>query len=319
MEASLSKSTWGKHASALNCLLKFELERNVNLSWPLTEKFICDFIAWAANTKGLKSSTIKAYLSTFNLQQRLKGFPSNIFDSATTKMVLRGVENVEFYKELAKPARLVMTLPLLKILGHQIAKSEWSTCDKQTIWTVCTVAFFGSFRLGELLSKNEKTYNRVDTLTWGDLTFRGKSVIIHIRVPKCRQRKGESVEIFRVPNVTCCPVKAISRLRDVKPELRGSHSPVFSMESGTLLTPALMNKCLYKLLSPVLGEKASQLTGHSFRAGIPSALANRPDLASSLDIKSWGRWGSESYEVYARLKPAQKEILFQKIMECLKI
>ena len=163
-------------------------------------------------------------------------------------MVLRGVENVELYKELAKPARLVMILPLLKILGHQIAKSEWSTCDKQTVWTVCTVAFFGPFRLGELLSKNEKTYNRVDTLIWGDLTFRKKSVIIHIRVPKCRQRKGESIEIFRVPNVKCYPEKAISRLRDVKSKMQGSHSQVFIMEAGTLLTPALMKTLLNGLV-----------------------------------------------------------------------
>ena len=52
-----------------------------------------------------------------------------------------------------------MTLELLKILGHEIAKTDWPENSKQVLWCACTTAFFGSFRLGEILPKSE--YNAI--------------------------------------------------------------------------------------------------------------------------------------------------------------
>jgi hypothetical protein len=54
------------------------------------------------------------------------------------------------------------------------------------------------------------------------------------------------------------------------------------------------------------------LCGHSFRAGIPSALA-----VSVMDIKNWGSWTSDSYLVYTRLKLKQKCALYSKILKVL--
>jgi len=45
-----------------------------------------------------------------------------------------------------------MTLALLKLIGHQIAKSDWSDDSKLTVWGACTTAFFGAFRIGEILA-----------------------------------------------------------------------------------------------------------------------------------------------------------------------
>jgi hypothetical protein len=59
------------------------------------------------------------------------------------------------------------------------------------------------------------------------------------------------------------------------------------------------------------------LCGHSFRAGIPSALAANPNAVSDMDIKNWGRWTSDSYLVYTRLKLKQKCALYSKILKVL--
>jgi len=71
------------------------------------------------------------------------------------------------------------------------------------------------------------------------------------------------------------------------------------------------------LLRPVIENAADLISGHSFRAGVASAMANDPEAAKDRDIKSWGRWSSESYLLYTRLKLKQKKALFNKIKSVL--
>jgi hypothetical protein len=70
-------------------------------------------------------------------------------------------------------------------------------------------------------------------------------------------------------------------------------------------------------LRPHLGHQASSIQGHSFRAAIPSAMANNPDLAGENDIKTWGRWNSDSFKLYTRLQYNQKKVIFNKITSAL--
>jgi hypothetical protein len=60
-----------------------------------------------------------------------------------------------------------------------------------------------------------------------------------------------------------------------------------------------------------MGENA--ITCHSFRAGIPRCLSSFPDLATNDDIKGWGRWQSDCYERYTRMKLPQCMKIFSKI------
>ncbi len=46
-----------------------------------------------------------------------------------------------------------MALSLLKILGHSIAKSNWTNFSKNVQWSASCMSFFGSFRLVKLLPK----------------------------------------------------------------------------------------------------------------------------------------------------------------------
>ena len=90
-----------------------------------------------------------------------------------------------------------MTLPLLKLLGHEIAKSNWGENSKHTVWTAFIFAFFGSFRMGEILPQQEKSFSPRDTLLWGDKKFLEQNhILIHIKSPKSRLPQGEFVDIF---------------------------------------------------------------------------------------------------------------------------
>jgi hypothetical protein len=71
---------------------------------------------------------------------------------------------------------------------------------------------------------------------------------------------------------------------------------------------------MVSLLERHIGNSAKNFSGHSFRAAIPSALASSPSLASDSDIMLWGRWSSESYKAYVRLKHNARKEIFNKIV-----
>ena len=78
---------------------------------------------------------------------------------------------MEIYADQVKGTRKVMSLPLLKILGNEIAKTTWDENSKQVVWSAFTLSFFGSFRMGEILPQQENTFSPLDTLLWSDVKF----------------------------------------------------------------------------------------------------------------------------------------------------
>jgi hypothetical protein len=65
--------------------------------------------------------------------------------------MLKGAKNLSLYKNIFKPAKFVMSYQLLRILGHEIATSNWKQDSKTVFWSACCLAFFGSFRIAEIL------------------------------------------------------------------------------------------------------------------------------------------------------------------------
>jgi hypothetical protein len=229
------------------------------------------------------------------------------------KALIRGAENLRLYDLPAKETRKVMTLPLLKILGHALASCDWSADSVQIFWTCSLLMFFGSLRIGEVLPPSSNKFNSFETLLWKDVIFRKDSVLVHIKIPKSKNPQGDYIDIFEFKGHGCCPVSALRTLRNSRVSTLHPDFPVFQFISGKFLTPNLFNSCLKDLLRPWLGASADSLSAHSFRAALPSALATDPSSLMSTDLKLWGRWHSASYSLYTRLKYDQKKSLFDKI------
>jgi hypothetical protein len=313
VEASYAASTWARHASAMNCLEKFGYIRGVKIMYPVQLEILCDFVSWALLEKGLKADTVKAYLSSINVAHNFRGLNSHCSNVIITSM-LKGAKNMSLYEGLARGTRKVMSYPLMRLLQHQIFNSEWLDDSKLVVWAASLTAYFGSFRLGEILPKSEN-YNVEETLMWSDVKFRNEdSVLIHVKVDKCKNVAGSYIDLFMSDMLPICPVKTLLRL---KANRVGSKLPVFSFANGKMLTANCLVNTIRKLLEPVIGKYANMLCGHSFRAGIPSALAANPNAVSDIDIKNWGRWTSESYLLYTRLKLKQKSALYSKILKVL--
>ncbi len=142
-----------------------------------------------------------------------------------------------------------------------------------------------------------------ENLKWGDVNFRpDESALLNIRFPKIiKNMQGDFVDIFGLEGKDYCPVKCLKALaKNAAPE-NSNGKKVFSFSDGTCLTTSQFTLDLQNLLANVFGPAVANLSGHSFRAGIPAALYNRPDIASESDVMSWGRWSSVSYKLYTRL------------------
>ena len=142
--ASLSASSWNKNTSALNKFDLFEKKKGVKFSWPLSEETVQKFVDFCLNSEKLKSATVESYLSALSFIHKLNSWKNPCF-GFVVKSMLTGAENLNFYSDISGTGRKVMTLPVLKILGHQLALTDWSADSKQVFWTAATVAFFRIF------------------------------------------------------------------------------------------------------------------------------------------------------------------------------
>jgi hypothetical protein len=170
MAASRSANSWNRHVSAVNCLSKFCISHGIIQSWPIDLKTLRSFVNWALTKHKLSCSSARVYLSDLKLAHNLRGLKTVIFKDFFIKSMLKGAENLALYENISKRARLIMTLPLLKILGHEIAKSSWSSDSKRVFWSACCLAFFGSFRMCEILMSSEKQFSE-EHLSWSRVTF----------------------------------------------------------------------------------------------------------------------------------------------------
>jgi hypothetical protein len=285
------------------------------IAWPIPIESLRAYVGWSLKTNKLAPSTVKQYLSDLKNFHLLRGLPTKHFDDFFLASMIRGAENLSLYTSLTKPARLVMSFPLLKILGHEIATSNWSVESKRVFWGACCIAFFGSFRMGELLTNDEHQFS-VETLTWDCVTFTSKnSAVIQVRFPKNTKRgQAQFVDIFEIEDRSICPFNCLKSLHDSNPTAVEKNLPVFSFSPTKFLSTRVFTKTLRSLLLPHIGQKANVLSGHSFRAGIPATIANHPSLLSNDDVCKWGRWSSSCYHAYTRLKLSARKEIFKKLL-----
>ena len=317
ISAAYSSASWRCMNTAWNIWKKFCSANNLNPNINQSSKTGTKFVEWLILTKKLKISSIESYLSSVATILKLKDLNFNIFDSFIANTVLKGGKILELKNFNFKPSRKVMTLDILKIIGHEIVNSDWASDSKRIFWTSCCTMFFGSFRISELLSVSDSNFDPLSCLLWKDVKFKKDSIIIHVKVPKSRNPEGDFIDLFRFDVNSCCPVRALMGLKNHSALSSFPDKPVFSFDSGKLLTPLNFNNTIRSLLRPHLGNIAEEYSSHSFRAAIPSALAKLPNLASEDEIKCWGRWESDAFKRYTRLRLDQRLAIHKKVTTAL--
>ena len=181
---------------------------------------------WTIEEKGLKANSVEQYLASIISIHKLRNFDGSICNSYMIERLIKGGKNREQYDQNPKHTRKVMTLPLLKILGHEIANSNWDPDSKNVVWSAACLAFFGSLRFGEILSSKENAFNPSETLLWSDIKFIDNvSALLHIKVTKNCSKEGEFVDIFPFPGHNCCPLASLQNLKKSREGGGGDGSP----------------------------------------------------------------------------------------------
>ena len=212
---------------------------------------------------------------------------------AKLKLVVRGIRRLKG-KDFNGKRRLPITPSILRDLRRWWERSP--SFESALLWAVCCTAFFGFFRLGELLP----TTARGDpALSIGDIAVDKHDspslVRIHLRSSKtdtlCR-----GVDVFL--GVTCNELCLVSALVSYLAQRGSKEGPVFVREDGS---PLLKSAFVQKLRSALnsIGLNESVYAGHSFRIGAATTAAER-GFEDSL-IKTLGRWESEAYQLYIRV------------------
>jgi hypothetical protein len=171
--AAMAASSWLRHSASLNCFRKFCSSTGTKFSWPIPAEIAQKFTSWAIRTKNLSADTTKVYISDLKLAHRLRNLHCPFENDVFIPLMLKGAKNLATYKDICKLAKFVMSFHLLKIISHEIAKSDWDKDNKLVVWSACCVAFFGSFRLRELLPQ-DSLKGSLECLRWNQVTFTQK-------------------------------------------------------------------------------------------------------------------------------------------------
>jgi hypothetical protein len=185
----------------------------------------------------------------------------------------------------------------------------------QSVWACCLIAFWGAFRLGELLGRSGLKFDAYSDLLWEDVIWGPDWVKIQVKSAKVRGPPANLAMLFSVADRKLCPVTALARLKKSQ-ENRSMgllDQPVFRESNGKFLT----KRVFLNIVNKDRKEGSYLITGKSFRSALPSALENFPHLFRESHLKALGRWKGRSYQVYMRNDEPEFRRIFQTVSSML--
>ena len=195
--------------------------------------------------------------------------------------LMQGAANAQqdAIKEVNKREKRAITMDMLTLFENAIARKEnWSDFEKSLRFTVCLLAWWGSFRLGELLGSRTTVFHCSSSLLASDLRFHEGSVSVWLRSPKVsNEPTGDVVEVWAVDEMPeLDPLRALHSYLQLRKNIFGDAPdyPLFLHENGSIFTKQHMNADLRDFLSvyPQLNTDVDKWTGHCFRSGISTLL-----------------------------------------------
>jgi hypothetical protein len=213
----------------------------------------------------------------------------------------------------AAPEQTVpITIEMLETIHQKLKRKNWKRKSKLAIWGVCTLAFWGVFRIGELLPAKKAVFDKFSDLLWTDIKLRGKSAEITVKSPKVEGRAAEKVFLEKLEEKWVCPVRALKKLAPKESSSENLCKPVFQLGVGNSLTRKVFLTAVNKLLEDTKFS-GKKITGKSFRSGIPSEVELFPKGFREKHLKALGRLAGASCRIYERFDEKAKKRVFRKV------
>ncbi len=221
-------------------------------------------------------------------------------------------------KRVQKKKVMPVSLEILTQIKKGLRKMKLKKLSKLSVWTLCLVAFWGAFRLGEILAKDKTKFDKFSDLLWKDVSFDNKlqKVTIRIKSAKIPGAPGNLAELFKIKNPSLCPVIPLRRLiKHIKKSgYWGSELPIFRRASGKNLTKSSFLKTANLALQNLSSTKIT-LGSKSFRSGMLSALETLLQEFQEKHLKLLGRWKGDSYKFYMWNGPVPFSQTFKTVSE----
>jgi hypothetical protein len=232
------------------------------------------------------------------------------------KLLLNGAKNLDISQKNIVDNRRVANISTLKLLSHALASSNWYCISQQVVWSCCTLAFFASLRVGEILSANTNSFDPTSTLLWKHVKFLADdNILLYIPCSKTKKYAGEFIDLFTLNNNLCCAVKALKKLQQLHIEFKifDFNQPVFSFAKQNFLTTRKLNELLKSLLSSWYNPRTDLISCHSFRGAVINIMQKNMTTFKPEEYRLCGRWDSDAYMYYLKNHRADRKLLFKKL------
>ena len=285
----LSENSRSAYSAGKRRYLSFCSEAGIT-PLPPTELTLCRFVAYL-DSEGLRAQSISGYLSAVRQLSIEAGLsPLSREVCPQLQYILRGVGRSQAAQRT--PLRLPITPSILLAL-----KSAWESgiVDvpiARLLWAMSVTAFFGCFRIGELMVQNPASPPAIRV---SDVSFEQSPALL--RFSKTDPGGSGVSVVLGATGGALCPVQALANYLAVR---SGSPGPLFIWPDGRPVSREGFVALVRAALSSS-GMDPVRYSGHSFRIGAATAAA-QARVPSHL-IKAMGRWGSDAYMMYIRTPP----------------
>jgi len=252
-------------------------------SWPPPLNHVVNFVAYLS-CKGYSFSTGSSYVSGIAFQLKINGF-NDVTDSFLIRKMLKGFHKARPTRDTRAP----VTIDMLKLLPRALDAVCSSKYESLLFSTICSVAFFGFLRIGEVAVVSNKD-NTSKVMQLSDVQLTKTDSKINTRFSKTDQSgKSAQIEITKSPYQQICPITLLKTYLSVRPVGNG---PLFCHFNRTPVTKYQVSSLLRSSLQ-FLGINHTCFKGHSFRIGAAThaSMQNVPDNV----IQEMGRWSKSSY------------------------
>ena len=291
LRGPLSSRTVESYSAIWESIQLFIIQRlHGKINLPLSEEYIVKYIAYMFQL-GRAVSTIRSHMSVISFVHHIRSIPDPTA-SFIIKHVLVGFER------LSKPPnrKLGINHAILVRLINELHKVVDNNYERILLKAICCVAYYGCFRIGELVvsrgnSSHTVITDNIDKVMTGKIC---KCIKVHLDSYKFSHGKQKNIYLHRQPDDITCPINSMLEYS----EIRESDSPLlFVYENGFPVTRDWVSQRIKAVMS-ILDFDSCHYDTHSFRVGRCMDLAEAG--LSILQIREKGRWESFAFLKYLR-------------------
>ena len=287
-EKGLAQGTWANKISHLRSYLAFTTYFEVQ-DFPVLLDVLLRFIAFLGRGS-------HAYKSATNLLGSIKWFnslldpsPTNVFDAVWVTASLKGLK-----AQLSRPIRQKLPLNVNHLVKF-FDMLDLENIKHLACWCAMLLAFFGCFRLSNLVPTSCKKFDPLKQLRRNDISFDKNIVLVYYKWSKTNQNAK------KVAWIPICPVS--DNRFNVKFYLKKlfkcvkapGDAPLFAYSKSQCHSRYTLTRFLDKCVFEA-GLSPSDYSWHSFRRGA-AVFAFEAGLADSA-VQLLGDWSSSAFTHY---------------------